>query len=203
MFKLRSPNLLTHMKTLKIQPQNHISSFLLVVLLALVCILGSNCATNEKPTSSVDSKTAIANIAALQNRTQNAAAGFKRSHPATDDVYVGVRSKYRDAAAKNKGYLAAVQAGVMNREKNFDTPSYRAIAKDAGEAAKEFVDLAEKNTPADVRPMGAAPVVIAAADILVQAGIAIWKANNEMAAEKAKAVADSLKQYEWPAWEKL
>lgn len=191
------------MKTSKIHPQSYIHSFSRLVLLATVCLFGSNCATSEKSTSSVDSKTAIANIAALQNRTQNAAAAFKKSHPATDDVYISVRSKYRDAAAKNKGYLAAVQAGVMNREKNFDTPSYRAIAKDAGDAAKEFVELAERNTPADVRPMGVAPVAVVAADILIQAGIAIWKANNEMAAEKAKAVADSVKQYEWPAWENL
>jgi hypothetical protein len=170
--------------------------------LAAVCFLGSNCATAPK-TASSDPKTAIANIAALQNRTQTAAASFKKSHPATDATYISVRSKYRDAAAKNKGYLAAVQAGVMNREKNFDTPSYRAIAKDAGEAAKEFVDLAEKNTPADVRIVGAAPIVMAAAEILIQAGIDIWRAYNEMEAEKAKAVADSLKQYEWPAWENL
>jgi hypothetical protein len=91
----------------------------------------------------------------------------------------------------------------MNREKNFDTPSYRAIAKDAGDAAKEFVDLAETNTPADTRPMGAAVAAIAAADILIQAGIDIWKAYNEMEADKAKAIADSLKQYEWPGWENL
>jgi hypothetical protein len=172
-------------------------------LFAMVCLIGSSCATTEKTTSSVDSKTAIANIAALQNRTQTAAASFKKSHPATDDVYISVRSKYRDAAAKNRGYLAAVQAGVVNREKNFDTPSYRAIAKDAGDTAKEFVELAERNTPADARMMGIAPIAMIGADILIQAGIAIWKANNEMAAEKAKAVADSLKQYEWPAWESL
>jgi hypothetical protein len=173
-----------------------------ILILAAVALLQSNCATSPK-TPSGDPKTAIANIAALQNRTQSAAASFKKSHPETDATYISVRSKYRDAAAKNKGYLAAVQAGVMNREKNFDTPSYRAIAKDAGEAAKEFVDLAERNTPADVRPVGVAPIVIAAADVLIQAGIDIWKAYNEMEADKAKAVADSLKQYEWPAWENL
>jgi hypothetical protein len=173
-----------------------------ITALAAVCLLANNCAAPPK-TASSDPKTAIANIAALQNRTQSAAASFKKSHPATDATYISVRSKYRDAAAKNRGYLAAVQAGLMNREKNFDTPSYRAIAKDAGEAAKEFVDLAETNTPADVRPVGVAPVVIAAADILVQAGIEIWKAYNQMEVEKAKAVADSLRQYEWPAWENL
>ena len=174
-----------------------------VALLLAVCLLGTNCATSPTTTPSSDPKTAIAKIAELQNRTQTAAAAFKKSHPATDATYIGVRSKYRDAAAKNKGYLAAVQAGVMNREKNFDTPSYRAIAKDAGDAAKEFVDLAETNTPADVRPVGIAPVVIAAADILIRAGIDIWSAYNQMEADKAKAMADSLKQYEWPAWESL
>lgn len=173
-----------------------------LLLLGAATFFSFGCATTQ-PASRVDSKTAIANIAALQNRTQSAAASFKQSHPATDATYISVRSKYRDASAKNKGYLAAVAAGVMNREKNFDTASYRAIAQDAGEAAKDFIDLAEKNTPADVRPMGIAPVVIAAADILIEAGIAIWKANNEMQAEKAKAVAESLRQYEWPAWEKL
>lgn len=173
-----------------------------VILLTAVSLLGTNCATSPK-TASSDPKTSIARIAELQNRTQTAAAAFKKSHPATDATYISVRSKYRDAAAKNKGYLAAVQAGVMNREKNFDTPSYRAIAQDAGDAAKEFVNLAETNTPADARPLGVAPVIIAAADILIQAGIDIWKAYNQMEAEKAKAVADSLKQYEWPAWENL
>lgn len=178
------------------------SYFTLIAVLAAVSLLETNCATAPK-TAGGDPKTAIANIAALQNRTQTAAASFKKSHPATDATYISVRSKYRDAAAKNKGYLAAVQAGVMNREKNFDTPSYRAIAKDAGAAAKEFVDLAEQNTPADVRPMGVAPVAIAAADILIQAGIDIWKAYNQVEVDKAKAVADSLKQYEWPGWENL
>ncbi len=173
-----------------------------IALLVAVCLVTTNCATTPT-TASSDPKTAIAKIAELQNRTQTAAAAFKKSHPATDATYIAVRSKYRDAAAKNRGYLAAVQAGVMNREKNFDTPSYRAIAKDAGDTAKEFVDLAETNTPADVRAVGIAPVVIAAADILVQAGIDIWKAYNQMEADKAKAVADSLKQYEWPAWENL
>lgn len=174
----------------------------IVTAIILTCLLGAGCAS-PPTTSAGDPKTAIANIATLQNRTQAAAVSFKKSHPETDATYISVRSKYRDAAAKNKGYLAAVQAGVMNREKNFDTPSYRAIAKGAGDAAKEFVDLAEQNTPADVRPMGIAPVVIAAADILIQAGIDIWKAYNQMEADKAKAVADSLKQYEWPAWENL
>jgi hypothetical protein len=194
------------MNTSNVDPRthNHIRRFSLVPLLAAVSLFASGCATSNQPTTSVDSKTAIADIAALQNRTQSAAAAFKKGHPATDDIYISVRSKYRDAAAKNKGYLAAVQAGVMNRERNFDTPSYRAIAKDAGDTAKDFVNLAEQNTPADVRPVGMAPtLIIEAADILVRAGISIWKANNEMAAEKAKAVADSLKQYKWPAWDSL
>ncbi len=184
---------------MKIKILSHLN---IVAASAALCLLGAGCAS-QPTTASGDPKTAIANIATLQNRTQAAAASFKKSHPETDATYISVRSRYRDAAAKNKGYLAAVQAGVMNREKNFDTPSYRAIAKDAGDAAKDFVDLAEKNTPADVRPMGIAPVVIAAADILIQAGIDIWKAYNQMEADKAKAVADSLKQYEWPAWENL
>ncbi len=186
------------MKKYKLLPPAYFTVFLL-----LICLLSFGCATNQRQSAGGDPKTAIANIAAFQNRTQSAAAAFKKSHPATDATYISVRSKYRDAAAKNKGYLAAVQAGVMNREKKFDTPSYRAIAKDAGDAAKQFVDLAEKNTPADVRPMGVAPVFIAAAEILIESGIDIWKAYNTMEAEKAKAGADSLKQYEWPAWEDL
>jgi hypothetical protein len=171
-----------------------------VILPVVVCLLGTSCATSRITVSS-DPTAAIAKIAELQNRSQTAAAAFKKSHPATDATYISVRSKYRDAAAKNKGYLAAVQTGVMNREKKFDTPSYRAIAKDAEDAAKEFVELAETNTPADAKPLGVAPVIIA--DVLIQAGIDIWKAYNQMESDKAKAVADSLKQYEWPAWENL
>jgi hypothetical protein len=170
----------------------------------VACVLIFGCqATETKPNGAIDSTTAIAKIAELQNRTELAAAAFKKSHPKTDDTYISVRSKYKDAAAKNKGYLAAVQAGVLKQAKSFDTPAYRRIATDAGNAAKDFVDVAEKNTPADVRPMGVAPVVIGIADVLVKAGIAIWKANSEIQAAKAKAVADSLKQYEWKTWENL
>ncbi len=173
-------------------------------LLAPFLLLAAGCTTTSPTTPAVDSKTAIANIASLQDRARSAAVAFKHSHPATDATYISVRSKYRDAAAKNKGYLAAVSAGIINREKNFDTPSYRAIAKDAGDTEQQFVDLAEQNTPADVRPAGIAGVAAAAiADVLLQSGIAIWKAYNEAEAVKAKAVADSLKQYEWPAWENL
>ena len=186
------------MKRYKLLLQAHITVFVF-----LICLLSFGCATNQRQSAGGAPKTAIAKIAALQNRAQSAAAAFKKSHPATDVTYITARSKYRDAAAKNKGYLAAVQAGVVNREKNLDTPSYRAIAKDAGAAAKEFVDFAEKNTPADVLPVGIAPVVIVAADILINAGIDIWKAYNTTEAEKAKALAESLKEYEWPAWENL
>ncbi len=175
---------------------------LLISAFLLSAIAFSGCASRPVAPA-VDSKTAVANIATLQSRAQSAAVAFKKSHPATDATYISVRSKYRDAAARNKGYLAAVMTGVMNREKNFDTPAYRSIAQEAGTGAQAFVDLAENNTPADARMVGIAPVVIAAADILVQAGIAIWKAHNEMAGERAQALAASLKQYEWPAWESL
>lgn len=164
-------------------------------LAALIALQG--CATPPTPTQP------ISKIAELQNRTQSTASSFKKAHPQSDATYIAVRSKYRDAAAKSRGFLAALQAGVINQEKNFDTPGYRQIALEAEKATAAFVELAEKNTPADNERLGVGPGAAIIAGVLVQAGIDIWKASVQIAAEKAKAVADSLKQYEWPDWEKL
>ena len=173
---------------------------LLTVALPLLML---GCQTPGGSAGKMDSATAIAKIAELQNRTQSAAEAFKQSHPNTDATYISVRGKYKDAEAKNHGYLAAVQAGILQHQKNFDTPSYHAIATDAGNAAKEFVDLAEQNTPANVKPMGFAIGLAEIADVLIKAGIAIWEENSKIEAAKAKAVADSLKQHEWPVWESI
>ncbi len=177
--------------------------FSLQSLIIAISMIGFGCATQNGATGKMDSATAIAKIAELQNRAQSAAEAFKQSHPTSDATYIAVRSKYKDAAAKNHGYLAAVQAGILQRQRNFDTPSYHNIATGAADAEKEFVDLAEKNTPAAAKPMGFAVGIGAAADLLIKAGIAIWEAHVKDETAKAKAVADSLKQQEWPSWESV
>ena len=102
--------------------------FSLLSLIIAISMIGFGCATQNGATGKMDSATAIAKIAELQNRAQSAAEAFKQSHPTSDATYIAVRSKYKDAAAKNHGYLAAVQAGILQRQKNFDTPSYHNIA---------------------------------------------------------------------------
>jgi hypothetical protein len=172
----------------------------LFTALLTVWLLGAGCKTT--PPGAVAEPTA--KIAEQQDRAKAAASAFKKNHRETDATYIEVRSKYNAAASKNKGYLAAIQTGLINGEKNFDTPTYKGIATRAGEATQAFVDLAEKNTPAEARPMGLAAIGAAAiADALINAGVAIWKTNSELDAARRKEVADSLKQFEWPSWGSL
>jgi hypothetical protein len=173
------------------------------LILFVLSMAGSSCQTPGTTSATGGTEKPIADIAAYQNRAQTAAEGFKRSHTTADQTYISVRSKYKDAAAKNHGYLVAVQAGILKHVKNFDTPAYRSIAADAGSATKDFVDLAEKSTPAGVTAMGFGIGVAEIGDVLIKAGIAIWKAHREDQAAQAKEVVALLKESEWPAWESL
>ena len=77
--------------------------FSLLSLIIAISMIGFGCATQNGATGKMDSATAIAKIAELQNRAQSAAEAFKQSHPTSDATYIAVRSKYKDAAAKNHG----------------------------------------------------------------------------------------------------
>jgi hypothetical protein len=171
----------------------------------LVCIVASlfvcGCATqqNVKFDTVADATAAITQQKDLAEQWAHKLKGAKAS---AADLRTG-EEKYREAASQNKGYLEAVGQGIIAKKNLETSETYKSLAAKAGNSAKDFVDFAKSKTGAPASPqrfVGAGEI----ANVLVQAGITIWKEYQAEARAEREAQADRLiKRGRWDDWDKI
>ena len=154
-------------------------------------------------TSTPGTAEASAALAQQKDIARQWAEKLKRDSAVDAAVLKIGEGKYREAASQNKGYLEAVANGIINNENIAANPAYKALAEKSEAATKDFVDFAKKTTGAMVegeRSVGAAVI----AGVLVESGIAIWKAHRaETLAERQAAANRLVSQNSWDDWDSL
>ncbi|HEY5706441.1 MAG TPA: hypothetical protein VIS96_12785 [Terrimicrobiaceae bacterium] len=161
----------------------------------LAVLLASGCATK------IDLAEPSAKLAQQKNIAQQWAGKLKRNPPADAAALRTAEAKYREAASQNRGYLEAVANGIINNDNLESNPKYEALAEKASSSTKDFVDFAQQASGA-LEPASAGTVIIAR--VLVESGIAIWKAHRAETQAQRVAAADRLiSQNSWEDWDKI
>jgi hypothetical protein len=161
-------------------------------------LLAAGCATQQTPGTTE----AIAGLAKRKNIAQQWAGEVKRDSNLDAATLKTAKSKYIAAASDNKGYLEAVGNGIINKANLAKDPAYKTLAEKAESSTEEFVAFAKKATgaPEEQRSVGAAVL----ADVLVNAGIFLWKAHRAETLAQRQAAADRLiSQNSWKDWDKI
>ena len=161
-------------------------------------LLATGCTSQQTPGTTE----AIAGLAKRKNIAQQWAGELKGDSDLDAATLKAGKAKYIEAASDNKGYLEAVANGIINKENLAKNPAYKTLAEKAESSTEEFVDFAKKATdaPEELRSVGAAVL----ADVLVNAGIALWKAHRAETLAQRQATADRLiSQNSWEDWDKI
>jgi hypothetical protein len=173
-------------------------SLLFPILVALP--VGGCGTTQTKPIETVAEATAA--ITQQKDLAEQWAHKLKGVKVSPADLRTG-EEKYREAASQNKGYLEAVGQGIIAKQDLATSETYKSLAAKAENSAKDFVDFAKSKTGAPASPqrfVGAAEI----ANILVQAGITIWKEYQAEARAEREAEVDRLiKRGRWDDWDKI
>ncbi len=161
-------------------------------------LLAAGCASPQTPGTTE----AVAGLAKRKNIAQQWATAVKSDSNLDAATVKTARAKYIAAASDNKGYLDAVGNGIINNQNIATDPAYKGLAEKAERSTEEFVDFAKNATgaPEELRSMGAAVI----ADVLVNAGISLWKAHRAETLAQRQATADRLiSQNSWEDWDKI
>ena len=164
----------------------------------VVILLASGCTTQQTPGTTE----AIAGLAKRKNSAQQWAGEVKRDSNLDAATLKTAKAKYIAAASDNKGYLEAVGNGIINNDNLAKDPTYETLAEKAESSTEEFVDFAKKATGAPEEQHSAGAAILA--DVLVNAGISVWKAHRAETLAQRQAAADRLiSQNSWEDWEKI
>ena len=164
----------------------------------VVILLASGCATQQTPGTTE----AIAGLAKRKNSAQQWAGEVKRDSNLDAGTLKTAKAKYIAAASDNKGYLEAVGNGIINKDNLAKDPAYKTLAEKAESSTEEFVDFAKKATGAPEEQHSAGAAILA--DVLVNAGISVWKAHRAETLAQRQAAADRLiSQNSWEDWDKI
>ena len=131
-----------------------------------------------------------------------------KSHPNVDAATLNTgEAKYRVAASQNKGYLVAVGNAIRNNENLESNPAFKDLANKSQDSTNDFVEFAKKATGAPAAPQRsvvAAAGAGAAAKILVESGIAVWKAHRDQTLAERQAAANQLvSENTWEDWDQI
>jgi hypothetical protein len=168
--------------------------------------LGASCAqlAQVKPPSP-EVEGAILEISKGKEDAQNLAVRIKTKYKDGSDVYRKARDLYDTAQSENNSWATGLALGIENNQDLSTSQAFKAKAKAAAEATKQFVTYAkshqeEEPTKFAVAGLGAAEI----AKLLVENGITIWKAYKDQQTAQRKKEADSTKQaVAWPSWDSV
>jgi uncharacterized protein YdbL (DUF1318 family) len=165
-------------------------------------LLASGCATTPPGPPS-----ALPKIAQQKDLAQQWARKVK-SNPNVDAATLNTaEAKYRVAASQNKGYLVTVGNAIRNNQNLESNPAFQDLAKKSEDSTNDFVEFAKKATGAPTaapRSVFAAVGAGAAAKILVESGIAVWKAHREQTLAERQAAANQLvSENTWEDWDQI
>src|SRR6266446_1912175 len=145
------------------------------------CYLGAGCAqfTQVKPPPP-EVENAILQISKNKEDAQNLAVRIKTKYKDGSDVYSKARDLYDTAQSENNSWATALALGIENNQDLSTSQAFKAKAKTAAEATKQFVTYARSHQEGEptkfaVAGLGAAEI----AKLLVENGITIWKAYKE------------------------
>jgi hypothetical protein len=166
-------------------------------------LLASGCATKPPPAT----PNALHQIAQQKDLAQQWARKVK-SNPNVDAATLNTaEAKYRLAASQNKGYLVTVGNAIRNNQNLESNPAFQDLAKKSEDSTNDFVEFAKQATGAPAaaqRSVFAAAGAGAAAKILVESGIAVWKAHREQTLAERQAAANQLvSENTWEDWDQI
>jgi hypothetical protein len=118
--------------------------------------------------------------------------------------YVNARRLYDTAMSENNTWVTSLKLAIANAEQIGESAAFREQGERAAKATQAFVDYARQLTEHGAPKAASAALIAEAVRILVENGIAIWKAYREQAKEERIAAAEQAElALRWPGWEQI
>jgi hypothetical protein len=174
----------------------------LAPILSSLLLLASPVTTNSSSTARFSqdlAQTEANKIVNARELLRGYVLDIKEKYKPLDKEYLESKKRYREAQRKVAGWVTTLTLAIKKgNEKDLrKDEQYLVIARDAGEASKEFAEYAQHAT---VETKG----IFAFATAIVDIGLKIWNEKREREAKEREKYADAFqKEVKWERWEEI